>query len=608
MNLTAVKKRTEHFTAIALFILIITVYTLTLAPSIGFIDGGELATVAATLSIAHPTGYPLFTMLGRIFSIIPFSSEIVVRLNIMSAIFTAAAAVVFFYTILLLLRIERKNIPTPATLIAAAFGTLILAFSKTFWDQSAHVEVYSLHLLLSACTMLCFLRAVFSEETALPNHLKHWVLFAFVLGLCFTNHLTTILFAPGFLYLYFATRGFSKNSWKLIAILAVPFLMGLSVYLFLPLRAGTEPVLNWGNPVTLERIFWHVGGRQYRVWMFSSTAAAEKQFNYFIGNLPNEFFYGSLAAALLGVWRLLLHHRRILLFLLLLFAGCVLYSINYDIHDIDSYFLLAFIAIVFFAAFGAAEILGWWKSRTGRAAVIVVLTVLTLVQFYRNWNATDESGNYLVEDYTKNILMNLQPNAVVLSYQWDYFVAGAYYYQIVHNIRPDVVVIDKELLRRSWYFEQLRRNHPEIYDRSKKDIELFLTELYKFEHDQPYRYDVIESRYNTMIASFCHSNFDDRPLYVTAEIEAHLTTEYLRVPEGLLFRLCRDSAYHPVEFPRIEYRPVVSNDVYVKQIQNFYLMMLTERAKYEIYAGKKELAEPYIEKVNEIRKLSTALP
>ena len=608
MNIIAVKKQTEHLIAAALFIFVITVYSFTLAPSVGFIDGGELATVASTLSIAHPTGYPLFTILGRIFSIIPLSSEIVVRLNIMSAIFTAAASVIFFYTMLLLLRVERRNVPLSAMLTSAVFGALVLAFSKTFWDQSAHVEVYSLHLLLSACTMLCFLRAVFSEETALPNHLKHWVLFAFVLGLCFTNHLTTILFAPGFLYLYFSARGFSRSSWKLIAILAAPFLLGISVYLFLPVRAGTEPVLNWGNPVTLERIFWHIGGRQYRVWMFSSTAAAEKQFQYFIGNLPTEFFYGILAAALLGVWRLLMHQRRIFLFLFLLFAGCVLYSINYDIHDIDSYFLLAFIAIGFFAAFGAAEILEWWKGRTGKMTMIAVLALLTTAQIYRNWKAADESGNYLVEDYTKNILLNLQPNAVVLSFQWDYFVAGAYYYQTVHTVRPDVVVIDKELLRRSWYLEQLRRNHPVIYDRSKKEIELFLTELNKFEHDQPYRFDMIESGYNSMIASFCSNNFADRPVYVTPEIEAHLTTSYLRVPEGLAFRLYHDSTYHPVEFPRLQYCPVVSNDVYIKQIQNFYLMMLTERAKYEIYSGKKELAEPYIAKVNEFRKLSTVLP
>ena len=83
--------------ALVVFLVSFVVYLLTLASGVGFIDSGELATVCATLGIAHPTGYPLFTLVGFLFSQLPIASMVIVRLNIMSALFSAlgAGAVVF---------------------------------------------------------------------------------------------------------------------------------------------------------------------------------------------------------------------------------------------------------------------------------------------------------------------------------------------------------------------------------------------------------------------------------------------------------------------------------------------------------------------------------
>ena len=98
-----------------------------------------------------------------------------------------------------------------------------------------------------------------------------------------------------------------------------------------------------------------------------------------------------------------------------------------------------------------------------------------------------KASDFLVQDYTATLLANLKPNAVILSYQWDYFVSASYYFQYVKHIRTDVTVIDKELLRRSWYYLQMKKNHPAVYEKSKKEIDGFLEELYKFEHDLPVR-------------------------------------------------------------------------------------------------------------------------
>ena len=74
--------------ATLLFVLTYCVYLLTMMPDIGFTDSGELAAVAHTLGIAHPTGYPLYTILSHVWSVIsPFST--VYDLNLFGALTTA---------------------------------------------------------------------------------------------------------------------------------------------------------------------------------------------------------------------------------------------------------------------------------------------------------------------------------------------------------------------------------------------------------------------------------------------------------------------------------------------------------------------------------------
>src|SRR3990172_359493 len=162
-----VKKYYCLLTGLVVFI----IYVFTLAPSVLQIDSGELATVQATLGIAHPTGYPLFTILGYIFSLIPLPFTKIYQLNILAAVYCGAGVSVFVYTAKLVLdnldsfssskikiektatgkkkskkakKITDERVSTfseTIKLIAAIGGGLILAFSETFWLQSTSTEV-----------------------------------------------------------------------------------------------------------------------------------------------------------------------------------------------------------------------------------------------------------------------------------------------------------------------------------------------------------------------------------------------------------------------------------------------------------------------------------
>ena len=89
-------------------------YVKTLAPTVSFFDSGELIAAAATFGVAHPPGYPLYVLLGWLFSKLPVGG-VAYRLNLMSAVFAALAALMVYVLTLLLMRGHRENL-TPCPL------------------------------------------------------------------------------------------------------------------------------------------------------------------------------------------------------------------------------------------------------------------------------------------------------------------------------------------------------------------------------------------------------------------------------------------------------------------------------------------------------------
>jgi hypothetical protein len=179
----------------------------------------------------------------------------------------------------------------------------------------------------------------------------------------------------------------------------------------------------------------------------------------------------------------------------------------------------------------------------------------------------------------------------VLSYQWDFWVSAAYYFQLVRGHRPDVVVVDKELLRRSWYFTQLKGRFPWLIEGSSAEVTGFLAELSKFEHDLPYDPGVIQARYVEMIRSFLIRSMAQRPVYVTGEIEAEYTRGLQRVPEGLAFRLYADTLFHPTPFPKFTYRPFTRQGRLEDLTRTMYSQALAARGAYYMVHGRPEEAE-----------------
>lgn len=599
----------SNFLGFVLALLALALYLRTLASTVTLIDSGELAAVATTLGIAHPTGYPLFTLIGWVFAHVPLGLRTIVQLNMMSA-FCCSLGVFFFFKLFVFLLRDQSEKSLVRTSVPAATGTLALAFSETFWSQAISIEVYSLHILLLSVVLLLFLKALdqlpesVNSTEGSSSSKSAWYGFAFALGLSFTNHMTTVLLAPGFLYLFFTTHRFSRAALGKLVRAISPFLLGLSLYLYLPVRAAQQPLLNCGNTTTPENFWWHVSGKQYRVWILSSTETAVRQFKYFLESFPSEIAYLPLLLALLGVIYLYRWKRGLFYFILILFLSCVLYSINYDIHDIDSYFLLAYVVTAIWTVFGAKVVLDLGVRYRKAAVSAFVCLAVGLTPLFLHYERMDESHNYAVEDYTKNMFDCVETDALVLSYQWDYFVSPSSYFQLVEGHRKDVVVIDKELLRRSWYFKQLEHQHPQLIEKSRREVDDFLKELYKFEHNLPYDPVVIQARFESMIQGFLLENYHTRPVYVTSEIEPEFLRGFQKVPSGLAFRLYQDILYHPITSREFSFRPITKSDKYSEMVRNLYATAYTNQGIYLALGGKKEEAIELLKKAVQINPRS----
>lgn len=615
--------KTKLVYQILAFVIPFIAYVITLAPSVTFIDAGELTTVCAKLGVAHPTGYPLFTIIGHLFSLLPFGS-VVYSLNFMCAVISSFTVVMFFNLLVFLFTKLKLNDDTWESTLSDAVvynismgASLILAFSKTFWDTSNAIEVYSLHTFFIVTNIYLFLKAcnlttIDSKENLFIRE-KYWLLFAFVLGLSFGNHLTTIFLSVGFLYMFFAVNGFNKLALQRILLLAIPFILGLSVYIYLPVRAGNN-VISWGHPDTWDNFYRHVSGKQFSVWMFTGTENASKQFAYFTKAFPLEFFYGPLILAILGLIEIFNKSRKLFWYTFLLAGFCVLYAINYDIHDIDTYFLLAYIITALWAGFGIYFIVKR-LGEANRKSVSFILILAALMPMSNSYKSVNESQNYYVKDYTFNIFNSAPQNSIIVSTQWDFWLSASIYFQYVEGIRKDLVIIDKELLRKTWYVPHIKEHYPEIYANSKTEFDIYYTELLKFEK-YPDRYtkpasesdrqDInrIQVAFKELLTSIVEKN-PTRNFFTTFEVESEknerFANNFLRIPEGLLVRFTKSAEkYDDYKMPDFVFQPLTQDDYYHTFLMNAYYNAYMSRANYLMNFAKLDEAEVLITKAADV--------
>lgn len=208
---------------------------------------------AFTLGISHPAGFPTYNLLAKAFTYLPVGS-LAIKVNLFSALAACLALVCLYWASLSLLKQLYPNADPAKFVWPSVLPAAILAFSFPFWFNSLVAEVYTLHMLF-VCAILLLL-FLWKEK----QDVRYLFSAALVFGLGSGNHATLCFLLPSILILYF-----SWNRQRVVRNLAVSvifFLVGLSVYTYLPVRSLSEPSMDWGNPETLQGFLYQVTDRK----------------------------------------------------------------------------------------------------------------------------------------------------------------------------------------------------------------------------------------------------------------------------------------------------------------------------------------------------------
>src|SRR5882757_2617439 len=523
------RSQAELRCAAAVFVVAALLYTLTLAPTVTLVDSGELILAAWGTGVAHPPGFPLWVMLAHLASLLPFGN-VAVRINFSSALFAALACGMLTLVVAELI-ITASSLAMPKRtskagqqsrkredltggrflMFAPAAGAgLLMAFSRTLWSYATITEVYTLNTLLILVIFFLILRwrrrivadrmhigtVINAEEVTsrITRHDAYLYAAALIFGLALgVHHVTVALTLPAIAVLVYRTEGlkfFTSRRLLYAALISISAL--ILVYSYLPWAASRSPAMNWGNPRSLQEIWWHITGRQYRVFFSFSPATMGAQFVEFCRMAFREFGFAWLPFTLflagVGLASACKRDRTPFWFLLLILLADLAYSLSYEIaEDKDAYYLPAFISIAIAVGLGIRWLIQLAASRPSpmwrpyvAAAIAIVLTSTTA--FAANWPFNNRSHYFIADDYVENLFSTIAPNGLMLTQDWQ-VASPVLYAQEIEQRRRDVKVVDINLLRRSWYFDYLKHAHPGLMDRSRERIDPYVEILKQWERD-----------------------------------------------------------------------------------------------------------------------------
>ncbi|MBL7135673.1 MAG: DUF2723 domain-containing protein [Candidatus Marinimicrobia bacterium] len=227
------------------FLLSFIVYMDTLAPTVSFWDCGEFIATSYTLGVPHPPGSPLFLLIGRLFSMLPISSDIAYRVNIISPI-VSSLAVMFLFLIIVKLLKSWGNPKTPLHKLAvyggAFIGAMTFAFTDSHWFNAVEAEVYSFSTFLTAIVVWLILK--WEEHADKPGHERYLLIIAYIVGLALGIHLLNLL-AVFFiaLIIYFKKTKVSSIPWLIadlvigVAVIGIIFLICLQLEVSFSVKA-----------------------------------------------------------------------------------------------------------------------------------------------------------------------------------------------------------------------------------------------------------------------------------------------------------------------------------------------------------------------------------
>ena len=527
-SITELDYRPSYRAALAVTLVTLVLYLITLAPSTAMWDTSEYIAAAYTLGLPHPPGNPLFVIIGRVFSILPIAGTVAVRINILAAICSAVSAGMWFLVterILVGWFAERWQ-----RILGGALAALIGATAFTVWNQSVvNEKVYTVSLV--GLAIISWLMIRWSDDPDGRKADRILVLVAYLCGLGYANHMAGMLAAPAVGLAVLIRRPRTALRWKLLLACVGAIVLGLTPFATQPIRAAHFPAINEGEPTacrtqlkasctfskgTYDAFMYNFNRGQYGKPDLSERQASFPEqigmwWMYFKwqwirdAHAEHQFVQALFAAAflVLGLFGGYVHYQRdrrsFWYFGSLMFTMTLLliYYLNFklgasqdpnspnphEVRDRDYFFLWSFSAWGVWAALGllfvwesVASLLGVETVKVGRESFAQPkrdswkfsspILLLAIVPLFANWHWASRAGHRDTADFAADILNSVEPYGVLVTVG-DNDTFPLWYAQEVEGIRRDVIVANTSLLNTDWYVRQIIRRPVYDYDAAK---------------------------------------------------------------------------------------------------------------------------------------------
>lgn len=217
----------EQLISISLFVITFVIYFSTMAPTVSFWDTGEFIATSYILGIPHPPGSPLYLLVGKLFSLIPISSDIAFRVNIFSPLISAATiSLLFLICNQFLDRVDTEIENKTFKIYSSFIASLTFAFTHSHWFNAVETEVYAFSGFLTALVIYLVMR--WSKEYKNSYHLIYLIFISYLIGLATGLHLLNLLTIPFIgLVIYFTLNKLSTKNFLLTILLSLAIFFGV---------------------------------------------------------------------------------------------------------------------------------------------------------------------------------------------------------------------------------------------------------------------------------------------------------------------------------------------------------------------------------------------
>ena len=584
----------SSFFPIVIFLFTFAVYAHNLSPGVYLSDSGDFLSAIISKGVAHPSGYPLYTMLGILFLYIPINATVAYKVGLISVLASSLALVIFY-------KISYK---LGGSKLFAFISSLMLAFTYPFWFNAVITEIFALHNL--------FLVSIFYLILKLYDEFdyKDLYIFSFISGLALTNNLKIVLIFPITAVFLILRKKFRagltiNNIIKSISL----FFLGLTPYLYIPFAAFRDPVVNWNRPVNLEN-FLHLLLRRDYGWGTESFSGFEftNPINTYLVYWQNYISPLFIILSVIGTISLLYNKKfgyvaytsSVFLFVGIFFFVYSRTNITslYHLATIERFFLSSIIVFGFMMAAGMGFVTQLLQNAVSApllkkfifSATILAFIVIPVGLFISNYSKTDHRDFYFIDDLAKSIIDPLPENSYII-FTSDTYAFPVFYMQLAYDYRTDVVTSGKNV---GW--------------------EKFLVDSGLFDHKDAKDYMIANQntaeaeKIQEGIAILVHQGkyvFSEKPISYQLEGFSNL----IPVPYGMLYKIIKEEDKPSHEQYMSDYLDSFDYIINYSATDRKHDLLISENLNYTHaklhYANKLQIVSAYIK--DEYNDFDTAI-